>query len=487
MGWQPEWVTESSDVLEGDPADARWYAPAQPRTPSRPPPMDWFVDSYKTRSNVQAVPYEDEPALERATETLRKMPPLVTSWEIERLREQIAEAQLGRRFVLQGGDCAETLADCTRDVITNKLKILLQMSLVLVHASQAPVIRVGRIAGQYAKPRSTKTEVRGDVELPSYFGDLVNDAAFTPEARRPDPARLITAFQHAAVTNNFIRSLVAAGFADVTHPEYWELGFKSSVPAQVRAEYESKARSLAEALRFMSALGERTFSELARVEFFTSHEALHLEYEAAQTSAVPRRNGAYLLSTHYPWIGERTRDPEGAHVELLRGVRNPIGIKVGPTAKPADILRLLEKLDPQNDPGRMTLITRMGAEGVATALMPIVETIKASGRRVLWTVDPMHGNTMKTSSGRKTRRFDDILLELERSFDVHAAAGTILGGVHFELTGEDVTECLGGTAGVTESDLDQNYATACDPRLNYRQALEMSFFIAKRLAPRRVP
>lgn len=449
--------------------------------------MSWSIDSYKSRPNPQAVPYEDASAVARATNRLREMPPLVTSWEIERLREQIADAQLGRRFVLQGGDCAETLADCTRSVITSKLKILLQMSLVLVHASQAPVVRVGRIAGQYAKPRTEKLERRGDIELPSFFGDSVNGIDFTPEARRPDPARMIAAYQHAGLTINFIRSLVAAGFADVTHPEYWDLGFKESVPKEVRAEYESKARSLAEALRFMSALGERAFSDLARVEFFTSHEALHLEYEAAQTSAVPRRTGHYLLSTHFPWIGERTRDPNGAHVELLRGVRNPLGIKVGPTARPDDILVLLDKLDPDREPGRITLITRMGAGNVERAMPPLAAAIRASGRRVLWSVDPMHGNTLKTASGKKTRRFDDILLELERTFDAHESAGTFVGGVHFELTGENVNECIGGAAGVTESDLEDNYATACDPRLNYRQALEMGFFIAKRLASRRAP
>ncbi len=447
--------------------------------------MNWTIDSYKTRPNPQAVPYDDPAALARATETLRRMPPLVTSWEVERLREQIADAQLGHRFMLQGGDCAETLADCTREVITSKLKILLQMSLVIVHASQAPVIRVGRIAGQYAKPRTEKTEKRGALELPSYFGDSVNSAEFTPEARRPDPQRMIAAYQHAGLTINFIRSLVAAGFADVTHPEYWDLGFKESVPKEVRAEYEAKARSLAEALRFMAALGERTFAELARVEFFTSHEALHLEYEAAQTSTVPRRSGHYLLSTHFPWIGERTRDPNGAHVELLRGIRNPMGIKLGPSAKPDDVLALLDVLDPQNEPGRITLITRMGAASVERALPPILSAIAKSGRRVLWSLDPMHGNTMKTASGRKTRRFDDILVEIDHTFAAHDATGTKLGGVHFELTGENVNECIGGAAGVTESDLEENYETACDPRLNYRQALEMSFFIAKRLSAHR--
>jgi len=446
--------------------------------------MTWSIDSHKSRKNPQAVPYEDAGAVQRAGDALRRMPPLVTSWEIERLRDQIADAQVGRRFVLQGGDCAETLADCTRDVITRKLKILLQMSLVLVHGSQAPVVRVGRIAGQYAKPRTQLTERRGDVELPSFFGDSVNSPEFTPEARTPDPQRMVQAFHHAGLTINFIRSLVAAGFADVTHPEYWDLGFDDVDPA-VRAEYEQKATSLAEALRFMAALGERTFAELARVEFFTSHEALHLEYEAAQACKVPRREGHYLLSTHYPWIGERTRDPEGAHVEFLRGVRNPLGVKLGPGASPPELLALLDRLDPSREPGRITLITRMGADSVLEALPPLVRAIQEAGRRVLWSVDPMHGNTLRTSSGKKTRRFDDILLELERTFDVHEGLGTLLGGVHFELTGEHVNECVGGVVGVTESDLERNYETACDPRLNYRQSLEMSFRIASRLAKRR--
>jgi 3-deoxy-7-phosphoheptulonate synthase len=478
MGWQPEWL---EDLDWEEPSGIRSW----PRLSSNPPPPNWSVDSYKAHRNAQSIPYENPRALDQATERLRKMPPLVTSWEIERLREQIADAQLGRRFVLQGGDCAETLEDCTRQVITNKLKILLQMSLVLVHASQAPVVRVGRIAGQYAKPRSEKTETRDGVALPSFFGDSVNSADFTPEARRPDPSRMITAYQHAGLTINFIRSLVAAGFADVTHPEYWDLGFKETVPADVRAEYDSKARSLAEALRFMSALGERTFAELARVEFFTSHEALHLEYEAAQTTLVPRRHGYYLLSTHFPWIGERTRDVSGAHVELLRGVRNPLGVKVGPTARPEEILALLDVLDPTRGPGRITLITRLGAGNVERALPPLLDAITKAGRRVLWSIDPMHGNTLKTKAGRKTRRFDDILLEIERTFEAHTRAGTFVGGVHFELTGENVNECIGGADGVTESDLDHHYETACDPRLNYRQALEMSFFIAKHLANRR--
>jgi 3-deoxy-7-phosphoheptulonate synthase len=453
--------------------------------PLAPELLTWSPDSWRLKPNQQPIPYDDPEALQASTAALRKLPPLVTSWEIERLRAQIADAQEGNRFLLQGGDCAETLDDCTPSVITNKLKILLQMSLVLVHALQAPVIRVGRFAGQYTKPRSSPREQIGSLSLPSYFGDSVNGAAFDPAARRPDPARMVRAYQHAALTLNFIRSLTAAGFADVHHPEYWDLGYRASVPESVRSEYRRTTETLADAVRFMSALGERTVAELTRVEFFTSHEALLLEYESAQTTTVPRRLGHYLLSTHYPWVGERTRDPGGAHVEFLRGIRNPVGIKVGPGAEPELLVETLRVLDPANEPGKLTVITRLGATQVRERLPPLIEAVTRAGRRVLWVVDPMHGNTQKTASGRKTRHFDDILQEIDLSFEVHEHAGTQLGGVHFELTGEDVTECTGGAEDIQESDLDVNYSTLCDPRLNYRQALEMSFFVARRLARRR--
>jgi 3-deoxy-7-phosphoheptulonate synthase len=443
----------------------------------------WAPDSWKRKPNAQAVEYSDPVALESVSRRLRDLPPLVTSWEIERLKGLLAEAQEGRRFLVQGGDCAETLADCRSPVIANKLKILLQLSLVMVHEGKRPVIRVGRFAGQYAKPRTKLVEERGGVALPSYFGDMVNRAEFTEPARRPDPENMIVAYSHAAMTLNFVRSLSAGGFADVHHPEYWELSFfrRAGIPDTLRVEYERTTQQLAEALRFMEALGESTIEELTRVDFYSSHEGLNLHYESAQTRQVPRRHGWYDLTTHFPWVGERTRALDGAHVEFFRGIENPLAIKLGPTTTIDQILRLIEALNPSNAPGKLALVTRMGAAKVGDVLPRLVEAVRRAGRVVLWVSDPMHGNTQTAPSGLKTRDFDDILREVEWTFDVHEACGTHLGGVHFEMTGEDVTECIGGAAGVTVDDLDKNYATACDPRLNYRQALEMGFRIAQKL------
>jgi 3-deoxy-7-phosphoheptulonate synthase len=451
-----------------------------PATPF--PDEPWSPDSWQGRPQAQAVSYPDPAALEAAVARLRQLPPLVTSWEVERLRTLFAEAEAGRRFLLQGGDCAETLSDCQPEVIARKLKILLQMSLVLIHGAKKPVIRVGRFAGQYAKPRSNPLEARDGVSLPSYFGDLVNRLEFSPGARMPDPELLIQGYLHAGLTINFVRSLSAGGFADLHHPEFWDLAHlsRADLSSELRVEYQQMVRQLGEALRFMEALGESTVDELTRVEFFTSHEGLSLHYEAAQTKTVPRREGHYDLSTHLPWIGERTRALDGAHVEFFRGIRNPVGVKIGPSATPDELLRLIDRLNPGNEPGKLLLIVRCGASKVAAALPPLVAAVKREGRQVLWVCDPMHGNGRLAANGIKTRDFDDILTEVETSFDVHDAAGTRLGGVHFELTGDDVTECIGG--GLRESDLDRNYASACDPRLNYRQALEMAFRIAKRMA-----
>jgi 3-deoxy-7-phosphoheptulonate synthase len=427
---------------------------------------------------------DDPAAVASVVEKLGQLPPLVTSWEVERLKTAIAEAQEGKRFVLQGGDCAETLLDCQPGIITNKLKILLQMSMVLVHAGKKPVVRIGRLAGQYAKPRSKPTEEREGISLPSYFGDLVNRPEFTADARRTDPRALLDAYSHAALTLNFVRSLTAAGFADLHHPEYWDLGFftRSGLPPELRDEYMQTTQKLAEALRFMEALGETSIDELSRVDFYTSHEGLNLHYEAAQTRKVPRREGHYLLTTHMPWIGERTRALGGAHVEFFRGVENVVGVKLGPKVDPQDAVQLLTTLSPTNEAGKLVAITRMGADTVEKSLPPLVEAVTRAGRRVLWMCDPMHGNTHATASGIKTRSFDDILREIERTFAVHHALGTELGGIHFELTGEDVTECIGG--GITEADLDKNYASVCDPRLNYRQALEMALRIGSWMSKR---
>ncbi|MBX3388199.1 MAG: 3-deoxy-7-phosphoheptulonate synthase [Phycisphaeraceae bacterium] len=457
---------------------------------NEPAPTEWSPESWRKLPQAHAVAYEDPAGLALAEKQLRDLPPLVTSWEIERLLGFLAEAQEGKRFVLQGGDCAETLADCRSSTITSKLKILLQMSLVLVHGLKKPVVRIGRFAGQYAKPRSSPTETREiggtKITLPSYFGDLFNSAEFTAAARRPDPHLMVRGYKHAALTLNFIRALVDGGFADLHHPEYWDLSFfhHASLSEQVRSEYRRMTDNLADGLRFMEALGEKAVDDLTRVEFFTSHEGLSLEYESAQTRTVPRREGHYNLSTHMPWIGERTRAIDGAHVELFRGIRNPVGVKIGPKAAPADVVTICERLNPRDIPGRLALICRMGAPNVNGALPPIVKAVKEAGRRVLWMCDPMHGNQITTPSGIKTRSFDAICAEIDQTCEVHARMGTILGGVHFELTGEDVTECIGGGAGITEADLTTNYASLCDPRLNYQQALEMAFLLSRCLSKR---
>ena len=455
-------------------------------------PPNWSPDSWKQRLQSHQVVYDDRAAVERAVASLRDLPPLVTSWEIEKLKGLIAEAQQGRRFLLQGGDCAEQVGDCRPRVIAAKLKILLQMSMVLIHGSKRPVIRVGRFAGQYAKPRSNPTESRTlngkQTTLPSYYGDLVNRFEFTPDARRPDPGRMVEGYKHAAMTLNFIRSLLDGGFADLHHPEYWDLGFMkhAALPESLRAEYHEMTEKLADGLKFMEAIGERSVDDLTRVDFYTSHEALNLLYESAQTRAVPRREGFYNLTTHLPWLGDRTREAAGAHVEYLRGIRNPIGIKLGHTATPQQLVALLKALNPQREPGRIVLIARLGAANVARLLPGLIEATQHAGDGgcgpVLWVCDPMHGNTRTTTDGTKTRRFEDILLELEQSWDIHLARGSRLGGVHFELTGEDVTECVGGAGGLTEADLAKNYASPCDPRLNYDQAMEMAFLLARRMS-----
>jgi 3-deoxy-7-phosphoheptulonate synthase len=441
----------------------------------------WSPTSWTRRPQAQEVAYPDPAAVEAAVARLGRLPPLVTSWEIERLREQIADAQLGKRFILQGGDCAETVADCQPDVIARKLKILLQMSLVLIHGGQRPVTRIGRFAGQYAKPRSSPTESREGLTLPSYFGDLVNRQEFTAAARTPDPELLVAGYLHAALTMNFVRSLSAGGFADLHHPEVWDLAHlsRADLSAEMRQEYQRMVTQLGEALRFMEALGERNVDDLSRVEFFASHEGLCLPYEAAQTKRVPRREGYYDLTTHLPWLGERTRALDGAHVEFFRGIRNPVGVKLGPRTTTFDLLALVERLNPTNEAGKLCLITRCGAGRAGEVLPPLVEAVERAGRQVLWICDPMHGNGRVTAGGIKTRDFDDILTELETTMDVHQAAGTHLGGVHFELTGDDVTECIGG--GLAEGDLDRNYASACDPRFNYRQSLEMAFRLGRRM------
>ena len=434
--------------------------------------MDWTPDSWQQRRAAQQPQYPDAAALADALARLAELPPLVTSWEIEALRSQFAAAQRGERFVLQGGDCAESFADCRATTITNRLKVLLQMSLVLVHGLEKPVTRVGRFAGQYAKPRSADTETRDGVTLPSYRGDVVNGPEFSEAARRPDPERMLEAHARSAMTMNFVRGLVDGGFADLHHPEYWRLDWMPQSAAADR--YRQIVESIGHGVRFMESLAGRGIADLNRVDFFTSHEALLLFYEQAQTRQVPRHAGWYNLSTHFPWIGVRTAGLDGAHVEYARGIRNPVGVKVGPDSAPDEVVAVCERLNPQREAGKLALIHRMGAAHAAASLPPVLEAVRDAGHPVLWICDPMHGNTRATASGYKTRAFGDILEELRESVAAHRRAGTRLGGVHLELTGEDVTECVGGARDLQEADLARAYRSQVDPRLNYEQSLELA-------------
>ena len=440
---------------------------------------DWSPASWQARPALQQANYPDPAALEAALAELRSLPPLVTSWEVHSLRKQLAKAEGGDGFLLQGGDCAEGFIDCNPEVITNKLKILLQMSLVLVLGLKQRVIRVGRIAGQYTKPRSADLETRDGIILPSYRGDLVNGPEFTAAARTPHPARLLQGHGRAALTLNFIRALSEGGFADLHHPENWDLAFVAQSPSA--RDYRKVVKELGESLRFMRAVGCGGAGELARVQFFTSHEALHLPYEQALTRQVRRFPGWFDLSTHLPWIGYRTADPGGAHVEFMRGIANPIGVKVGGGATPDWLRALVERLNPDREHGRLVLIHRFGADQIARELPGMIAAVRATDVPVLWVCDPMHGNTETTASGYKTRRFDQILKELSQAFDIHREQGSRLGGVHFELTGDDVTECLGGARGLDEVGLERAYRTQVDPRLNYEQALEMAMAIVRKL------
>ncbi|MCX4246800.1 class II 3-deoxy-7-phosphoheptulonate synthase [Paraliomyxa miuraensis] len=442
-------------------------------------PEPWTPDSWKTKDVSQQVTYPDPAVLAQVQAEIARLPPLVTSWEVEALRERLARAAAGEAFLLQGGDCAESFDDCAPDTIATNFKILLQMSLLLVHGTRTPVIRVGRIAGQYAKPRSSATEERDGVTLPSYRGDIVNRSPFTAQARTPDPTLLLRGYERSALTLNFVRALADGGFADLHHPENWDLSFAKDSPHH--DEYRRIAESIKDAIAFMEAVTGTQSLPLRRVDLYTSHEALSLEYEQAQTRQVPRRTGWYDLATHMPWIGMRTADPAGAHVEYCRGIRNPIGVKVGPGMSDEQLTAVMERIDPEREPGRLTLIHRLGADRVEAELPRLIEAVRRNGRTVLWCADPMHGNTETTASGIKTRRFDRILSELQQAFDVHAGLGSHLGGVHFELTGENVTECIGGAGGIEEGDLHLHYRSKVDPRLNYQQALEMALLITRRL------
>jgi 3-deoxy-7-phosphoheptulonate synthase len=422
--------------------------------------------------------YPDAAAVDAAVARLRTLPPLVFAGECDALKAQLGEVARGNAFLLQGGDCAETFAGSTADNVRNKLRVLLQMAVVLTYAASVPVVKLGRLAGQYAKPRSSDLETREAVTLPAYRGDAVNGFEFTPDARVPDPQRLIEAYHSSASTLNLERAFVTGGYADLRQVHTWNTDFVSNSPVGKR--YEKLADEIDKAMRFMAAIGADP-DEFHRVDFHTCHEALLLEYEHALTRIDSRTGNPYDVSAHFVWIGERTNDLNGAHVELLSQVRNPIGVKVGPRTSADDLIGLAARLNPENEAGRLTLITRLGAQRITDLLPAIVEKVTAAGLEVAWVCDPMHGNTFETSTGYKTRRFEDVIGEVQGFFDVHRSLGTWPGGIHVELTGDDVTECVGGGEEVAELDLATRYESVCDPRLNRVQSLELAFLVAEML------
>jgi 3-deoxy-7-phosphoheptulonate synthase len=436
----------------------------------------WTPLSWQNFPYEQAATYPDEGQLAKVVEQLSQLPPLVTSGEIKNLKQAIALAGRQEAFILQGGDCAESFNDCRPDVITNKLKILLQMSLILIHGMRKPVIRIGRIAGQYAKPRSSDFETIKNITLPSYRGDLVNSLQFDADSRTPNPKLMLQGYSCAAITLNFIRALLDGGFADLNYPHRWDLRFvEHSSQAQ---EYHAIVHALSDSLAFIDTIGGLRDSTIDKVDFYTSHEALHLHYEQALTRCLHGGNW-YNLSTHLPWIGMRTAKLESAHVEFLRGVQNPIGLKVGPAATAEWLTEIIQVLNPAREEGRLLLITRLGAKNIDKLLPPLIEVVKSQDVPVTWSCDPMHGNTETTPDGIKTRHFDNILLELQQAVKIHREMDSYLGGVHFELTGENVTECIGGARNLNEDDLKRAYRSLVDPRLNYEQSLEMALQLSR--------
>ena len=446
----------------------------------------WTPDSWKILPAEQQPDWEKSEAYSKVISEISGYPPLVFAGEVMALKQQLGDAAQGNGFLIQGGDCAETFDDFRADSIRDKLKILLQMSVVLTYGASCNVVKLGRIAGQFAKPRSANTETRDGIELPSYRGDAVNDINFNEDGRKQNPKRLLRTYNQSAATLNLLRAFTTGGFADLNKVHVWNQEFIAQSPQGKR--YEEIANSIDDALIFMKAVGINSdnTSALKLAEFFTSHEALLLGYEHALTRQDSLTGKWYNCSAHFLWIGDRTRQPNGAHVEFLSGVDNPIGIKVGPTINEEELITLCEKLNPENEWGKLTLISRMGADTVRSKLPPLIKTIKESGQKVLWVCDPMHGNTYKTDNGYKTRHFDTILEELEHFFAIHRAEETIPGGVHFELTGDNVTECLGGAREISDSDLNSRYETACDPRLNNEQSLELAFLVTDLLRNRRL-
>ena len=435
-------------------------------------------EAWRSKRALQQPSYPDPEALDSVLAELRRQPPLVFAGEVDDLRTNLAAASRGEAFVLTGGDCAETFAEATADHLRLKIQTLLQMDVVLTYGASLPVIKIGRIAGQYAKPRSSDMETRGDVTLPSYRGDAVNSFEFTPESRIPDPTRLLDLYHHAASTLNLIRAFTRGGYADLRLVHHWNRGFTAN-PAYAR--YESLAEEIHRAVKFLEAAGVSSAAQMRSVDLFSSHEALLLDYESAMTRIDSRTGDPYNTSGHFLWIGERTRGVDDAHVELLAHVRNPIGVKLGPTTSIDDMHRLVDRLNPEGEEGRLTFITRMGADKIRHALPPLLEAQAHDGRPVTWVTDPMHGNTITSSTGYKTRRFETIMDEVTGFFEAHREAGTVPGGIHVELTGDDVTEVLGGSEQLDEEALRDRYETLVDPRLNHQQSLEMAFQVAEYL------
>lgn len=435
------------------------------------------IASWRSKDAQHQPAWPDDKALERDTAFLRSLPPLVFAGEADKLTEELAAASRGEAFVLMGGDCAESFEESTADRIREKIRTILQMAVVLTYGASVPVVKIGRMAGQYAKPRSKATETRGEVTLPSYFGDMINGHEFSEDARTPDSQRLIEAYQRSAATLNLVRAFTTGGFADLSKVHEWNKGFMRN-PAYAR--YETLAGEIDRAMRFMKA-AKVAADSFRTVDMYVSHEALLLDYEEAMTRVDSRTGNLYDCSAHMLWVGERTRQIDGAHIDMMSKIHNPVGVKLGPTTTPDEALALIDRLNPEGIEGRLTFITRMGAQKITEALPPLVEAVKADGRPVVWVTDPMHGNTISTDTGFKTRRMDAILEEIRGFFAVHQACGTHPGGIHVELTGDDVTEVLGGAEEIVEETLADRYETLVDPRLNHQQALEMAFLVAEAL------
>ncbi len=438
------------------------------------------LDTWRSLPIKQQPMWSDLDAVAAVSDEIASLPPLVFAGEVDNLRDRLARAASGRAFLLQGGDCAETFAGATAEQIRNRIKTVLQMAVVLTYGASMPVVKMGRMAGQFAKPRSSDTETRGEVTLPAYRGDIVNGYDFTEASRAADPGRLLKGYHTAASTLNLIRAFTQGGFADLREVHSWNQGFAKN-PANAR--YERLASEIDRAIKFMEAAGAN-FDELRGVEFYTGHEGLLMDYERPMTRIDSRTGTPYNTSAHFLWIGERTRDLDGAHVDYFSKIRNPIGVKLGPTTSTDTALALIDKLDPEREPGRLTFITRMGAGKIRDALPPLLEAVKDSGATPLWVTDPMHGNGITTPTGYKTRRFDDVVDEVRGFFEAHRAVGTFPGGIHVELTGDDVTECLGGSEMIDEATLATRYESLCDPRLNHMQSLELAFLVAEELEKR---